>query len=317
MKKDLSIQIIRIISMFSIVACHLVKNHVIGQFLTFGIYTFLFISGYLYSDKKINNKFRWLFKQLKKILLPSYIFIFILIILNYLINNLFDVKYIYIHLFNLQYFFEGIMGGTHLWFLTVIVICYIFTLYKEKILKYIKKTFYLFSYILISCIAAYVNYKICNLMFMILVYFLGMYYRNIEKNKHYNINKTILIVISAIILKLLIRCYYDGTPFYDCIVYSVVHFMLAYAFFTTIKFIISNSKFKSNCIVDFFDGISYYIYIVHYMLIVGPVSLIGTTGIYLVDVILVIVISLIMGVILKFICTKIVKIFTKNKVIKC
>ena len=61
MKKDVSIQIIRICAMFSIILCHIVQevnNNVIaqmGQFLNVGVYIFLFLSSYLYGKKKIES----------------------------------------------------------------------------------------------------------------------------------------------------------------------------------------------------------------------------------------------------------------------
>ena len=58
MKKDVSIQIVRICAMFSILACHLVqelnnsKIAQLAQFFNVGVYIFLFLSGYLYGNKK-------------------------------------------------------------------------------------------------------------------------------------------------------------------------------------------------------------------------------------------------------------------------
>lgn len=55
--KDVSIQMIRILSMASIILCHLVQelnNSTIaktGQIFNVGVYIFLFLSGWLYGQK--------------------------------------------------------------------------------------------------------------------------------------------------------------------------------------------------------------------------------------------------------------------------
>ena len=101
-KRETFIQLIRIISMFSIIACHLVKNHIIGQFLTFGIYSFLFISGYLYCNKNIDKAGKWLVKQYKKITIPVFIYIIFLVVVYIVIKKQFNWYLIPIYLLNLQ-----------------------------------------------------------------------------------------------------------------------------------------------------------------------------------------------------------------------
>ena len=80
MKRDVSIQLIRILSMFLIIiGCHLISefgNDILkkaGQIFNVGVYIFLFISGYLYGDKIIKNKKKWYFKRLKRILIMFFL----------------------------------------------------------------------------------------------------------------------------------------------------------------------------------------------------------------------------------------------------
>lgn len=106
MKRDVSIQLIRILSMFLIIiGCHLISefgNDILkkaGQIFNVGVYIFLFISGYLYGDKIIKNKKKWYFKRLKRILIPMYIFMVFVFALYALKGNLeLSQSYIYIYI---------------------------------------------------------------------------------------------------------------------------------------------------------------------------------------------------------------------------
>ena len=59
MKKDVSLQLLRIFSMLMIVLCHLcIQTKIdffvnISQFFNVGVFVFLFLSGYLYGKKEI------------------------------------------------------------------------------------------------------------------------------------------------------------------------------------------------------------------------------------------------------------------------
>lgn len=53
-----------------------------SQFFNVGVHIFLIISGYLYGKRKINSNttyIKWLIKRAKRILLPLYIFLVILL----------------------------------------------------------------------------------------------------------------------------------------------------------------------------------------------------------------------------------------------
>ena len=75
--KNYSISILRVVGMFSIVFCHFFSwlgFSFLSQFLNFGVYLFLFISGFLYANKNIAEPRKWFLTRLKKILVPYYIF---------------------------------------------------------------------------------------------------------------------------------------------------------------------------------------------------------------------------------------------------
>ena len=129
--KDFAIQIIRVISMLFIIICHLCdysNNPYIsslGQFFNIGVFIFLFISGFLYGSKKIDNNKKWLFHRLKKIMVPVYVFVCFFILFNFILTKFLNLNYFFIYLLDLQYFFGSMPNIGHLWFCTIIMICYL------------------------------------------------------------------------------------------------------------------------------------------------------------------------------------------------
>ena len=303
-KRETFIQLIRIISMFSIIACHLVKNHIIGQFLTFGIYSFLFISGYLYCNKNIDKAGKWLVKQYKKITIPVFIYIIFLVVVYIVIKKQFNWYLIPIYLLNLQIFMNNMTGATHLWFLTVIFLCYILCLKKDLIKKMFNKKFMIIATFLITSCIAFLNESISSFIFMVFTFFLGMNYKEEESQKKYSIFKIIILCLFALIIKLVTHHYFDDTPFYNCIIYFIVHFSFSYSLFTTIRYLNTIFAFKDNKIIDYFDKISYYVYITHYAFIDGPISLINLTKLYYLNVLAIVIVSFLSAMCLKFLSDK-------------
>ena len=67
---DPNISVIRTIAVFSIIAGHLLTMYNIEhfQFGAIGVEIFFFISGYLYSDKRIDDVKKWLVNRWKRLI---------------------------------------------------------------------------------------------------------------------------------------------------------------------------------------------------------------------------------------------------------
>ena len=109
MKKNVSIQLVRIIATVLILLCHLVQEFgnttiaMTGQFFNVGVQIFLFLSGYLYGKKNINDSKKWIMSRLKKVIIPVYIFMIILFIIHFAMGSM-NWKSLLVYLLNLQYF---------------------------------------------------------------------------------------------------------------------------------------------------------------------------------------------------------------------
>lgn len=68
-EKDYSISFVRVVSMFLIILTHILNQisevAFLAQVTNAAVYTFLFISGYLFGTKPINNNKVWFKKMLK------------------------------------------------------------------------------------------------------------------------------------------------------------------------------------------------------------------------------------------------------------
>lgn len=322
MKKDVNIQIIRILSMFSILNCHFFNEMqnkygtILGQFFNVGVFIFLFISGYLFGKKEIKNKKEWYAKRFLRIFIPVWIWTITVNIIYLAKGQTISIVSILAYLFNLQGFFGASQGLEHLWFLSLIMICYIITPLLEKLrnktensLKYLIP---LTGIILISVLISYVNARIGRYLFECVLYIFAYYYSFNEKK--YNLTNIknwmfVVVIFVSMIIRLISNKYIDNTVIYTNFVVLMTQTLIAISIFFIIKKIKLNIKNEKiiSCI-NHLDEITFYIYIVHYIFCVGPIDIIYSFGIqYIAQIIITLVLSYILG----FILMKVTNSFNK------
>lgn len=317
------ISVVRVFSMILILLCHLVQensNFIItqtAQIFNVGVFIFLFISGFLYGNKEINNTKKWYLKRAVRILVPLYIFIIFLIIVNVVfLNKAIDIKYYFIYLFNMQGLLGHMLGAQHLWFLTALMFCYLVTPLLNKGKKEFKdrnKIVYFIIFISIhSIITIFINAKLGlylgYLYTYIFAYYFGYEWKRIIKNKDMIILTIVMII--ALVIRFMAKFIIDGSIIYDGIIVIYEQIILAFWIFIAIYFTISKFKKGSNKkskIILYFDNLSFYIYTVHIMFMTGPIRLIGLTNSFLLDSIIVFIAAYISSIILKYICDSIYK----------
>ena len=144
-KKLPYVSIARVFSMLMILGCHIIKYYTfipghdfLGQVLNVGVEVFLVISGYLYGAKRIDKAGRWLFARARRVWLPVLLFVVVDLACLSLISHISaPAATVAVYACNLQglsfiwYKFASILSIdnvqniTHLWFTTVIMLCYI------------------------------------------------------------------------------------------------------------------------------------------------------------------------------------------------
>lgn len=292
--ESISISFIRVFSMILIFLCHVVqesgsnllKNT--AQIFNVVVFVFLFISGYLYGQKDIVDTKQWYLKRAKRILLLLYTFMIIMFIMRIVFfNSGIEIKEYLIYLFNLQGFLGGVQGTQHLWFLSILMVCYIITPILNKFKMYIKKNSeaIIIVIVIIVCqlIMTYCASKFVGLQISyVLTYILG-YLISLLWNRNIKFSKVIILDVITI--------YY------------------------IFKQVNEKVKIKENKIIKHIDKVSFYFYIVQYMYLVGPIRVMSLTSSYMLNSIIAIVISYISSIVLMNICNVFIKICDNKSVI--
>lgn len=126
--KDYSISLVRMVATIFVVACHFmsapqIKMGALALWFYVGVQMFLFLSGYLYGNKKIETV-SFYKKNAQKILVDYYVYLFILFAVI-LITGIRQIEASnMIRLLSLTGQMEGVL---HLWYVPYILFCYCIT----------------------------------------------------------------------------------------------------------------------------------------------------------------------------------------------
>lgn len=295
MEKNANISIIRVVAMVSIVVGHwcLWKNINLYQFGGIGVEIFLFISGYLYAEKDIPNSFEWLKKRFLK-LMPAVWIITIPMLIFYLVNKkiIFAIKNYCLFLCGLSgisFVFtniktEGFEGLGHLWFVTVILMCYFLLILLKKIegreickriVRIIKKQplTILFISLIITLLFEYLHIQLSYFLQFFTGYYIGKIYDKRKTIKYWSVSLIFSVVIG--LLRVLLRNAIDGSIFYDEFLAPVSFNVIAVWIISTMSMVLDLKKeISCNLAKSKFwkhmDEISYFLYVTHYMFLFGP-----------------------------------------------
>lgn len=321
--KNRSIQVIRIVAMFMIIFDHILckisfpMQAMIVQVMNSGVFIFLLISGFLFGNKEIKNWKIWFINRLTRICIPLWIFMIIDFIVEAIIWKTFEFKYVFIYAFNLQGILGINTGGTNLWFLTLIMICYLITpvlqwIKKKTLGKYVGISAAIIG-IIVQIILAYttdigmvaghtLSWCVIAIGMYVVGYFVGntILSDNIGKTRIGTI--TVLMIISCILV-LIFNHKFDGQVIYDRIIIYygmvVVDTWICTVLYKLGQFVKEGIIKK---IINHFDRISYEFYIVHGLIIVALTQLlIGNVGV-IAYIFATIVLSYIFAWILHLIC---------------
>lgn len=286
--RNISLQLIRVVAMLMIALDHILSRlafpmqAMIVQIANSGVFIFLLLSGFLYGSKEIQDWKCWLRKRICRICIPLWIFMIIDFVVEAILWNFFDIKYVFIYAFNLQGILGVNIGGTNLWFLTLIMFCYLLTPIFQwlKQQKYSKKFWFIvgISTMAVQVILAYgtdagmiaghtLSWCILAVGMYIIGYFAGdkLLFDGIDKIRI--VFMTTSVVITSCVV-LICKFKFDGYIIYDRIItyYGMIVIDLwictvVYKLGTYIK-----SRVLNKCVTHL-DMISYEFYIVHGLII--------------------------------------------------
>lgn len=293
--KNYAISLVRCLAMISIITCHALQyyNNPLATWANVGVQIFLFMSGYLYGRRDIVEIVPFYKRTFLKILSSYWIVVFIFGLIHTFWLNTID-KYVFVKLFVVGCWLPG---GEHLWFVKAILYCYLFTIFlnkyfdtkmslPQKIVRFI---------ILIPFILIFVPDW---LVVHIITYILGFCVGKCDK-KQYEIVFLILIVL-ALVTNIL-RFIHEFVHPLSIPNYSVFTGW-AHIFLGSSLFMISLKVFAhmgAHKVLDFTDKYSYEIYLVHQFFILGPLSLMAFSDYLVVNLLLIVFVTVLLGILVK------------------
>lgn len=292
-KKDsFSISVIRNVCMFLLVFGHILPfiskdlNSVLSFFTHPVRYTFFFVSGYLFSFADIKEPGKWFYNRWLRIGVPCYLYVLCDFLLCG-IKNGFSVSHwdIPAYIFNFYGYIKISVPGiatTHLWFITFILICYLFTPLLKKIRKE-ARIYVIFLLIIVQAVLcmtfpSYMNTYFIGYAVFAFAFFYG---GKILDKKNLGKRSLFMVCLSALMIVLRLLCifcmkesgfwdrFYNGifVAYFDSII-GIAYMFLGFMWVSSCyeKLI----KYKKG--VDYADRLSYCIYLTHYFFCIGTFS---------------------------------------------
>ena len=319
-QKQYGLSMVRFIAMISIILCHIMQNlgNISCYYLNVGVWLFLFISGFLYGKKDISNVTVFYKKRLVRILVPYYIMLGVIILVNLLQGDSITAKELISSILCLQWYGKTVPNCGHLWYISCILFCYLITPILQWICEQnenkslIKKCMLL----VLAVLMLQVIYSLGGMKqatTSILPYILGyfMSFNKITLNSRGGGYSTVILVISLglyCVMYVFEALGYFAIPgilldYYKSIVATAITmFFVQYSF--------ENSFIRE--IFDFSDKYSYGIYLTHHIFILGSLSVMSLTPCWWINVTIPFLIATITGMVLIWSSDKITVLLRKR-----
>jgi len=319
MVKNYSISLIRLLSMVMIISCHILQG--IGNSWAFwvnvGVQIFLILSGYLYGSKNIDNAFLFYKKQFKKILIPYVILVNIVFIIELIFLN---KSYSFSLMLGSLFGFGGVNGNssllTHTWFITYILICYLLIPVLQRIFnandfgENMKRFVCIILFIQALEFFNGVNITTCWINTFIFGY---VYKRCCIDEKKKTCMKIVMLFVFlllfpvAVLLQEKLLLLPDILSVYSRYIINYGHMILGIILFLGMFEIFEKIHLKENFIFNFSDKYSYYIYLVHQIFILNSFSLLYVTDYFIFNIFIILVLTIVSSIVLKFLSDYIFK----------
>lgn len=286
--RQINIQLTRVLSMIMIVICHIIDEYpfipghtILPQVFNVGVYTFFVLSGFLYGKKNIEKFSSWFVKRIKKIFLPAFVVTITTILVLYFVFGIqYDIITYIVHLLCLQGFeflwggkhiFEGIAPLAALWFITVILICYLLTPIFQRIRSIFKTPADVLLTITFLLIARFILLLYCHIdIIYFITYLTGYLFSSTPTTYTHKKNTLIFVSILAFVsqaIRIVLQLKFDGTFIYSSYC-NVSHLILGFWIFyicATLcrQFPLLCKRLGNTKALSFLDEYSFYIYLTH------------------------------------------------------
>ena len=301
-RESTALSLIRVLAVILIVSCHFLQgvDSKLAWWLNVGVQIFFFLSGYLVGFKRVDNYIEWYKKRIQRVLKPYYIY-FVLVLLIYLIfkNEYLNLRGVLTYIIGLPGILANISGLEHLWFIPVIMLCYLIVPFPTKYnigrnknseIKFIG--FACIQFIILQLLLFKFGYNFASgiATFLIGFYFAKRYQTHFPKHVKYSLLALTLIFIPInIYLQNVItsRQSFAGTIFmYEFAWHHVLMGITICVFLFDYLRDFSHSGVLQQKL-KFIDSYSYEIYLTHHIYILGASSLLFVTPFMVVNILII------------------------------
>ena len=312
MKRFISLDYIRVISILGIVLCHccygITGMSFLGSFLgsTFNV-VFLILSAFLLGlswEKKQYQEFKmsFLIHRISKLMYSYYPFVVMTFVFLYMTDYHVTIKDWIMHLLFLPWF-DKLPGFGHLWFVTMIVICYIgIYVVSKPFLKMLRKV--KIGGVILAALFQIILGRVGlpNYIFIYLILYL-LVFLNARKILEWinRIHIRTMMTVCCIVVPIVILLFYlDLTNKYTSVWGGLISAMLLLGLLNKLF-----NNAKENKIISFISLISFEIYLVHHVFCFGEFSLFKFIGNPILGIIVIFALSLVLAYLLHLVSKKI------------
>lgn len=286
-KHSSQVSVYRVCAMLMIFVGHFVNAYeiaAVSQMLIVGVEMFLFLSGWLYGDKKIENPGTWLWRRFLRVCVPASVWSMIAGLLYALIDGSYpSMSQVIVSLLNLQGLGRIVnisvssIPLAHLWFVTIIMLCYMAVpLLDRWTSREITPGNIWQITILVGVLVAllcYAGIRLASLFCFLLGYFMKRAHVTIRGRSYCVLT---LFVLGISVFRLLCRHYIDGTVLYDEVITLYNRIALAVWLFYSLLYLEENTTIINHIahrkLFSVLEKTNYYIYLTHYMFVAGNFS---------------------------------------------
>lgn len=266
-----------------------------AQIFNIGVNIFFIISGFcLGLQGEIKDILGWYKKRLKRIYIPYWLFLILLLLIYCILGIKFNFWNYLTCFLGVQGVQVGVLGADHTWFITAILLCYLATPFMQNQIMRNTRFFLGLLPIAFAFVPNHSTYVLLDpVCFYLLAYYMGRKYQG----NNVSLKKAGIALIGIIIsfaIRFGIRIIGDGTILYDRIAVPYTQYLAAFGIFIVFAYIFRNISAGKIC--RRFCGISFEVYLCHYMFVVGPVALMHLTSNFTINILVTTIAALIVAI---------------------
>lgn len=307
----------RFLAMLCIISCHVLQaqDNQLCLVLNVGVPVFLFLSGYLYGGKRIENIPKFYITRAIRILIPYYLMLLVILLVNVIRGISFSPKELLSMLLCQQWYGTTVAKSGHLWYISCILFCYLITPLLESIAQKTKNISHIKLCVLL-CTGAVLLQLIRSLggisqnVYSIVPYIAGYFWSYRLQTAHCRKKNGLWTALACGCLIGLIAKYLLETKGFSVpgILYEYYKSVSGIVFALFCINVLDRKNVFAQKFLKLSDRYSYAVYLSHHIYILGALSVMNLTKYLWLNIMLALMLTLVTAVLLHELSEKIRKI---------